>query len=67
MRCSPKRCSVLIKRSLMYIGVYGPVAWLSRSFPVDRTNPQKAKSVMKNIVKAIKNENVSALGRDLGG
>ena len=51
----------------MYIGVYGPVAWLSRSFPVDRTNPQKAKSVMKNIVKAIKNENVSALGRDLGG
>ena len=45
----------------MYLGVFGPVAWLSRSFFVDRTNPQKAKSVTKNIVKAIKNENVSVL------
>ena len=51
----------------MYLGVYGLVGWLSRSFYVDRTDPQKAKSVMKNIVKAIKNENVSTLGRDLCG
>ena len=50
----------------MYLGVFGPVAWLSRSFFVDRTNPQKAKSVMRNIVKAIKNENVSVLDRFMG-
>ena len=50
----------------MYLGVFGPVAWLSRTFFVDRTNPQKAKWVMKNIINAIKKENVSVLHRLMG-
>ena len=55
----PRRTTVLVKRSLRFVPVFGLAAWLSKTVFIDRVRKEKAKTVMEKTIKQIKNDKVS--------
>ncbi|XP_033732312.1 1-acyl-sn-glycerol-3-phosphate acyltransferase alpha-like [Pecten maximus] len=61
MEIWPKRCSVLAKKSLMYMGPLGLLMWLLGAVFVDRVNHSKAVSTLSEASKHIKKEKISII------
>ncbi|XP_060079031.1 1-acyl-sn-glycerol-3-phosphate acyltransferase alpha-like [Ylistrum balloti] len=61
MEIWPKRCSVLAKKSLMYMGPLGLLMWMLGSVFVDRVNHSKAVSTLSEAGEYIKKEKISII------
>ncbi|KAH8851873.1 1-acyl-sn-glycerol-3-phosphate acyltransferase [Schistosoma japonicum] len=57
----PKRCAVVSKASLKFIGPLGLIIWLSRTITIDRSHHSDAISTMDKAAEAAKRDQVSAL------
>ncbi|CAH8446427.1 unnamed protein product [Schistosoma turkestanicum] len=55
----PKRCTVVSKASLKYMGFLGVIMWLSRTISINRSRHSDAISAMENAAIAAKRDEVS--------
>ena len=55
----PSRCTMLVKKELLFLGPFGPSAWLAGIVFIDRLNHDKARETMENTAKHMIKENVS--------
>lgn len=55
----PKRCAVVSKASLKFIGPLGLIIWLSRTITIDRSHHSDAISTMDKAAEAAKRDQVS--------